>query len=487
MESLKERNKKHARRFGMRKKSFVGLALGTVGLMGLIYDYSNVQAGSFTNSTGGAFPIQKVAKELVDGNATFVSINFDNGTNRYTPRDIPLGSLDGPTINVSVDNGKIYVGAGGVAICNSTNNGTIAQLQTGNSTRELVFGGLTTTVANGIGYYIGNQTCNGTANLTFEIPKGASSVTLTIRLGSATTQTIYDTASATIISAVPQFSAEVSRRFDAMIDYETEFKNFGSNTTITNATIRLNSEHTNLNVNVGGYSGYGSTNATFSVTLKPTDMSGISTVTIIPRGVSPVPCTKLTDRFVCNATNNVNDIETNFVGHSDSYTINATVNGTEVLSERRFTVDALLDFARSEIADKTLLTNADFGQWIYRGTTIYVPLIGVNPSTGRETYIKLQSKDTNPNTNKVRAIILASDGSTVAADLGQITTGQPFTITGSDLAARVQAAGKTVGDSFAAVLIVTTAEENLFGYANIVDSSGAKRVPLKVRTGNIVE
>jgi hypothetical protein len=169
------------------------------------------------------------------------------------------------------------------------------------------------------------------------------------------------------------------------------------------------------------------------------------------------------------------------------YTINATVTGTDVLAERSFKVDALLDFAPSSIADQTLLTNADLGKWEYKGMTIYVPLIGVNPATGRETYIKLQSKDTSPAGNKVRAIILASDGSLVTADLGQITAGQPLTITGSDLAARVQAAGKTVGDSFAAVLIVTTAEENLFGYANIVDSSGAKRVPLKVRTGNIVE
>lgn len=477
MESLKERNKKHARRFGMRKKSFVGLALGTVGLMGLIYDYSNVQAGSFTNSTGGAFPIQKVAKELVDGNATFVPINFDNGTNRYTPRDIPLGSLDGPTINVSVDNGKIYVGAGGVAICNSTNNGTIAQLQTGNSTRELVFGGLTTTVANGIGYYIGNQTCNGTAALTFEIPKGASSVKLTIKTGVGATQQVLDTAQAQIISVVPQFTASVTEKLSKQIYYAYDFKRFDDNSTSDNGTIKLSSEGLYIKVEHRA-----SSNATnFIVTLKPTDMAGIANATIY-NSTQNATCTIGTDRFICNATNDISTLTTD-----RNFTIYVNATGTDVLSDRRFTVDAFLDFAASNVADKTLLTNADFGQWNYKGTAIYVPLIGVNPATGRETYIKLQSKDANPNANKVRAIILASDGSTVAADLGQITTGQPLTITGSDLAARVQAAGKTVGDSFAAVLIVTTAEENLFGYANIVDSSGAKRVPLKVKTGNIVE
>jgi hypothetical protein len=170
-----------------------------------------------------------------------------------------------------------------------------------------------------------------------------------------------------------------------------------------------------------------------------------------------------------------------------SFIIYVNVTGTDVLSERSFTVDAFLDFAASNVMDKTLLTNADFGTWTYKGTSVYVPLIGVNPATGRETYIKLQSKDTSPNANKVKAIILASDGSLVTADLGYITAGQPFVITGSDLAAKVQAAGKTVGDSFAAILIVTTDEANLFGYANIIDPSGAKRVPLKTREGKIVE
>jgi hypothetical protein len=469
----------------MRKKSLVGLALGTVGLMGLIYDYSNVQAGSFTNSTGGAFPVKKIAKELVDGNATYVKIEFDNDTHRYRPSDIDLGSLTSPTIAVSVDNGKIFVGAGGVAICNSTDKGIIAQYQTGDGTNKLVFSNATNTIANGINYYIRNADCNGTAQLTFEIPKGASSVTLTIKTGVATTQQVFDTASATIISAVPQFSAEVANPFVGQIDYESDFKKFYGNRTSDNATIRLNSDN-NLTIKV--QENYGGENAAFLVTLKPTDMSGISSVTITPYGGSPIACAKLTDRFVCNATDTVTNI-VGIAGRDDSYTITATVTGTEVLSERRFTVDALLDFAKSEIADKTFFTNADFGQWVYRGTTLYVPLIGVNPATGRETYIKLQSKDTSSSStvNKVRAIILASDGSLVTADIGKITPGQPFVIKGSDLAAKVQEAGKTVGDSFAAILIVITDEANLFGYANIIDPSGAKRVPLKVRRGSIYE
>ena len=466
MESLKERNKKHARRFGMRKKSFVGLALGTVGLMGLVYSY--VQAGSFNVSSP-----KKVAKELVEAAAVNATGVIDS-TNTYKPSDIPLGSLIGPTISVSVDNGKIY--GTNVAICDS-NNSTIAQYQSGDGTSQLVFSNATTTVSNGANYWIGNSTCNGTAALTFEIPKGASSVKLTIKTGVGATQQVLDTAQAQIISVVPQFTASVTEKLSKQIYYAYDFKRFDDNSTSDNGTIKLSSEGLYIKVEHRA-----SSNATnFIVTLKPTDMAGIANATIY-NSTQNATCTIGTDRFICNATNDISTLTTD-----RNFTIYVNATGTDVLSDRRFTVDAFLDFAASNVADKTLLTNADFGQWNYKGTAIYVPLIGVNPATGRETYIKLQSKDANPNANKVRAIILASDGSTVAADLGQITTGQPLTITGSDLAARVQAAGKTVGDSFAAVLIVTTAEENLFGYANIVDSSGAKRVPLKVKTGNIVE
>ena len=472
MESLKEKNKKNARRFGMSKKRMVGLALGTVGLMGLVYSY--VQAGSFNVSSP-----KKVAKELVDAAAVNATGVIDS-TNTYKPSDIPLGSLIGPTISVSVDNGKIYAGENYIAICKVDDNATIATLQSGNGTNQLVFSSASATISNGANYWIGghNSThCNRTAALTFEIPKGASSVKLTIKTGVGATQQVLDTAQAQIISVVPQFTASVTEKLSKQIYYAYDFKRFDDNSTSDNGTIKLSSEGLYIKVEHRA-----SSNATnFIVTLKPTDMAGIANATIY-NSTQNATCTIGTDRFICNATNDISTLTTD-----RNFTIYVNATGTDVLSDRRFTVDAFLDFAASNVADKTLLTNADFGQWNYKGTAIYVPLIGVNPATGRETYIKLQSKDANPNANKVRAIILASDGSTVAADLGQITTGQPLTITGSDLAARVQAAGKTVGDSFAAVLIVTTAEENLFGYANIVDSSGAKRVPLKVKTGNIVE
>jgi hypothetical protein len=155
--------------------------------------------------------------------------------------------------------------------------------------------------------------------------------------------------------------------------------------------------------------------------------------------------------------------------------------------KKSFKVDALLDFAATNVADQTFFTNDDFGAWTYKGTTIYVPIIGHAPERGRYTTIRLQSRDTSPNANKVTALILASDGSTVTADLGKITPGQPFTITGGDLKAKVEAAGKTVGDTFAAILIVRTAEDSLFAYAVFDHQGVSRRVPLKVKGGQIVE
>jgi len=459
----KEKNKKEGG-LGMSKKKMLGLVLGTVGLMGLVYS-SYVQAGSLTVSSP-----YKVAKELVDA-AAVNATGVVNATHTYTPSQIPLGSLTGPTIAVSVDNGKIYVGSQGVAICDSSNN-TIGVYQAGNGTNQLVFSNATATVSNGANYWIGNSTCNGPADLTFEIPKETSSITMTIKTGVGATQQVLDTASATIIQAVPEFSASVKNKFSKEIDYEYDFKKFVNGDMSDYGNVTLSKINVDLKV-----SDIASSNSTtVSVILKPTDMSGIAGVKIDSQD-----CTKLTDSFVCNATYDANGT------YPKDFTLNATVNGTITLAERSFKVDTILDFAAANVKDQTLLTNADFGEWTYRGTALYVPLIGVNPATGRETYIKLQSKDTNPSANKVKAIILASDGSLVTADLGKITPGQPFTIKGSDLAAKVQAAGKTVGDSFAAILVVTTDEANLFGYANIVDPSGAKRVPLKTRDGKIVE
>ena len=121
-------------------------------------------------------------------------------------------------------------------------------------------------------------------------------------------------------------------------------------------------------------------------------------------------------------------------------------------------------------------------------TQYYVQLIKGGP--GFETYIKLQSKSTIPGSGGVNVQILAEDGSLVPYSAGTIIAGTPLTITGTDLAAAVVAAGKSVTpiNGFAAVITVNAAEADVFGYSNICYGIGdCKRVPLKVAGSTIIE
>ncbi|MGC9188865.1 MAG: hypothetical protein ACP5F0_06190, partial [Sulfurihydrogenibium sp.] len=134
-----------------------------------------------------------------------------------------------------------------------------------------------------------------------------------------------------------------------------------------------------------------------------------------------------------------------------------------------------------------LLTDATAFIVKLNATTLYVPLVGVNPATGRETYIKLQMSNNIVSSTDVTFFILAGDGSIVATYNKTLTAGQPLTVTGTELKNAAIAAGKTVGDSFAVRIVIPNQESEIYAYANIVDPSGAKRVPVKVECGKIVE
>ena len=113
-------------------------------------------------------------------------------------------------------------------------------------------------------------------------------------------------------------------------------------------------------------------------------------------------------------------------------------------------------------------------------TQFYVQLIKFG--TGVETFIKLQSKSTVAGSGGVNATILAADGTMVPFSAGTIVAGTPFTITGTELAAAVIAAGKSVSPAqgFAAIITVNAPIADVFGYANTCDASGCKRIPLKI-------
>jgi len=462
----------------MRRKGKIWLFLVIAVLIGLFYSYT--QAGTFTDQGLTTLTSHKVAKEVIDaGNVNATIGNFIKGK-EYIPTQIPLGSLIGPTISISLDAGKFYVDSRNVAICRVSDNSTIAIYQTGSGTNELVFSESDTTISNNLSYWIGNSTCNGTAALTVEIPQNRSSITMTIKTGVGATQQVLDTASGIIIEAKPQFSAEVTEKLDAEIDYVAEFKKFvnGSN----NDTAKIEVQYADLDLDVNGVTD--DDDEVVTIVLKTTDISGISKVQYHTNfGEDPnTDCTKdeANKKFTCVYNSQ------NITG--DKYAkLKVIVNGTTVLAERSFKVDVNLDFEDSKAKDKDLLTDVDFGKWTYRGTSVYIPWIAT--STTRETYIRLQSKDTTSVANQVKAIILCSNGNLVTVDLGKFDAGQNFIISGAQLKARAQEQGCTVGENFAGLLNITTDEANLFGYASIIDKSTgfARRVPLKVSGGTIVE
>jgi hypothetical protein len=167
-----------------------------------------------------------------------------------------------------------------------------------------------------------------------------------------------------------------------------------------------------------------------------------------------------------------------------------TVNGTTALTPRSYklAVDTTTAVAIAA-APRNILAATTAWTWTLDASQYYIPLVGSNVATGRETYIKLQSKNLLAGSNGVSIAILANDGTTAATWSGAITAGTPLTITGAQLLAAATAAGKTVDGmaGFAVIVTVNAPEADVFAYANMIDAAGAKRVPVKTVAGAISE
>lgn len=168
-----------------------------------------------------------------------------------------------------------------------------------------------------------------------------------------------------------------------------------------------------------------------------------------------------------------------------------TVDGTTVITPRTYNIK--IDTVTGAIfvaATRTLVSTTLGWTWRLDASQYYIPLVGRSSDGSRETYIKLQSKSTATGSNGVSVAILASDGTTTATySPGTITSGVPMVITGAQLVAAATAAGKSVDGmaGFAVVVTVNAPEADVFAYANMIDASGAKRIPVKTVGGVIVE
>lgn len=160
---------------------------------------------------------------------------------------------------------------------------------------------------------------------------------------------------------------------------------------------------------------------------------------------------------------------------------NLIVDGTTALTARSYKLAVSTAVGGAMQAVRTLIAATTAWTWNLDATQFYLPLI--KSSTGTETYVKLQSKSSMAGSNGLAVQVLCSDGTmlTVTPTVSSITSGTPYTISGADIMALVTAAGKTVSGTagFAAIITVNTPNSDVFGYANIANAAGEKRVPLQ--------
>jgi hypothetical protein len=142
--------------------------------------------------------------------------------------------------------------------------------------------------------------------------------------------------------------------------------------------------------------------------------------------------------------------------------------------------------AAGRVSATRVLTTATSHTFAFDGTVYYLGL--VRSDAGRETYVKLQSKNVTAGANGLSVQVLCGDGTMASftpADL--LVAGAPVTITGAAMADACAATSPVNANGFAAIFTVNAPEADVFGYANIFEPTGSKRVPLKTVGGVIVE
>jgi hypothetical protein len=218
-------------------------------------------------------------------------------------------------------------------------------------------------------------------------------------------------------------------------------------------------------------------------------MSGIARICYNDTACLAASATRFTIDTVANTATYSRVLSTPAIGDLN-HALTFVVDGTTPLSERTFKLTTLLDLTGADKLDRTLLSAISYFRLEVVSAQYYIPLVGSVPASGRETYIKLQSKNTATGANGVSVAILADDGSITATyNPGTIAAGVPMTITGAELVAAATAAGKTVDGlaGFAVIVTVNAPEADVFAYANMIDAAGAKRIPVKTVGGAIVE
>jgi hypothetical protein len=421
-------------------------------------------------------------------------------TNAYQV-DQPIAA--GNTIKLTVSGAKFSVGSGNpIYLCKFV-DGTSNDSTVGNGTVSDGADKANITLSAPIGkgqiYYFAFTSCDADGKtlsdkyIQYNLNNLTDGQTVTL-----TVSGLDGDVSAPVATIKKQFSAQVDPT-TARIDLKN-LKNFVSSTNVSATTIkapfRIISNETIANKLTvtganGSCTGTLSTgwSANFTLKGKLQEYSAIAILattgsTVLPQNIED------TDRTNGQVTISNFDLNSNGIvctNASDKPTyIALKVDGQTQIQEDTKKLTITL---KNGSYSSNLLTDATAFIVKLDAKTLYVPLVGVNPATGKETYIKLQMTKNTVESANVTFLILAGDGSIVATYNKTLKAGTALTVTGSELKDAAIKQGKTVGDSFAVKIIVPAPESDIFAYANIVENGGTvfKRVPVKVEGGTIVE
>ncbi|MFA5284166.1 MAG: hypothetical protein WC347_01085 [Smithellaceae bacterium] len=497
-------------------KKYFSICILTLFAVGLMSSSAFAVVASFDggNST--------IASELITAGTPY-TLSATSGNNAYQPAGAVAVSKQ---IKVSLTGGSFNAIPGGLRMCDSAVGNQVG------ISAAVALGDVTTTIITSAPLSLGTIynfqpiACAGLVGA----PMGTS---LSINAGSTSGSKLYMTvdnyqapgdsllyASGLIATVENQFSAALITPASDKIDFAatvplSKFKAGGSDTTTTSLAkvLIMSNEALGTKVATGlagsdttcvAYNDAGANLEAFSFTVTPatgTMGAGFHATAAIQAQEGANVGAKQTIKGTVATTDttetgnvNLNTGAMKICGSHASSTLQATagnqidvilqVTGTTALASKDYKLAIGTTTAGLVVAGpRNLLPATVAWSWGMDATQFYVPFIKSSTVQGKETMIKLQSKSSAAGTNGVSVQVLATDGTmvTFTPDTAAITPGTMYSISGADLIAKVQAAGKAVdGDKgFAAIITVDTPGTDVFAYAQMVNASGEKRIPVQ--------
>jgi hypothetical protein len=450
MESLKEKNKKNARRFGMNKKELLSLALAGAGILGLAA--GNVIAGigvvpknvaleiipaSSSNKTSQSYQSNQIAVDgILATNGTKITLQLTNG---FFPENSTIGLCFD---NALVANGTVSSADNSTVVL--TANQTIGSAQ------------VLRVVSNATGTEL--NCTSSTGGVPVKIKGG-------LNAGDTVDLTI-STFTGTLFKVKQQYTATLTKATD-YIDPDKGYKELKGGRTSSNATYYITNSTPEIRVNA--------TEGKFAISLSG-EFTGVKEANVY------VPIGNSTSFLTLDGTNNWTGSKS-ISSFGDNGTIEITVTGTDTLTPRTFKV-SLRTVSNTGGMEREiyLLKDAVSHEWLMPGLTYYIPFVVVRPN--EETWIVLQAKKGSTQSSyKVNISALDDNGEFKSIDSITMNAGDRLVLkASSDIKAKIPTLTK---DRFVVMINVDNADDTqIFAYANICRSDGfCRRVPVKAKNG----